>query len=135
MACLGNASSGTGGPTPGSNPNRGYCESLGNASAASEVEFQQQQQRPLSPQHLLQQQQRGQAQGQGQQGPPRNGYNGNGTAAFRGGSFPSPSTPSNGTAENFHPFQTEKIANHSIAEANTFPSIQQVRIFYVLTMY
>ena len=92
--------------------NRAYCDSLG--SSGTEVEYPGA--RPMSPtqQQILQQQQ-------------RNGF------PYRT-SFPSPSTPSNGGNENFHPsFHTDKLPNHSLAEASTFPSIQQVSyVFYPL---
>ena len=117
VACLGNAP-------------RGYCESIGNTAGAtgpgSEVDYSGQ--RPLSPQHILQQQQQ-------QQQQQRNGF-----PFPNRGSFPSPSTPSNnggapgGGSENFHSFHADKLP-HSLAEANTFPSIQQVCIFLVYKQF
>ena len=68
-------------------------------------------------QQLLQQQTQQQQQ--------RNGF------PYSNRSFPSPTTPSNNGSEPppFHPFHADKIPNHSLADtANTFPSIQQVRI-------
>ena len=90
--------------------NRGYCDSLG--SSGTEVDYPGA--RPMSPtqQQILQQQ--------------RNGF-----PSFNRTSFPSPSTPSNGGGnENFHPsFHADKLPNHSLAEASTFPSIQQVSFY------
>ena len=113
LLCLGNAP-------------RGYCESIGNSTGpggeVGDYPGQPQSgQRPLSPaqQHLLQQQQQQQQQRNGFPFPNR-------------GSFPSPSAPSNngGNNENFHPFHADKLP-HPLAEANTFPSIQQVRMIKV----
>ena len=115
LFCLGNAP-------------RGYCESIGNTTGpggeVGDYPGQPQPgQRPLSPaqQHLLQQQQQQQQQQQ------RNGF-----PFPNRGSFPSPSAPSNngGNNENFHPFHADKLP-HSLAEANTFPSIQQVRMIEI----
>ena len=120
------------GTGPGSN--RGYCETMGNGPAVTptgngptgEVDYPGQQagagQRPLSPQHILPHPQQA---GQNNAGAPlrNNGYFPSNRA-----SFPSPGTPSNNGSENFHPFHTDKLPNH-LAEANTFPSIQQVSSF------
>ena len=92
---------------------RGYPDSLG--STGTDVEYPGQ--RPMSPtqQQILQQRQQQQQQ--------QNGFN----PGYNRGSFPSPSTPSTNGTENFHPFHSEKLPNHSLADtANTFPSIQQV---------